>query len=82
MNIMLSPRAIPFRKRLRKYTDSEHDWVWVLRSLAPVNGLAKWSRNEPVVGAGSNGLYARFLRSEPGFNFVSEQERCFAPEEL
>jgi hypothetical protein len=41
-NAMLSPRAIPSRKRLGEYTNSEHDWVGILHAFAHVNGVAEW----------------------------------------
>src|ERR1035438_9514598 len=41
-NTMLSPRAIPLRKRLGEYTNSEHDWAWILHALAHVNGVVEW----------------------------------------
>lgn len=41
-NTMLSPRAIPLRKRLGEYTKSEHDWAWILHAVAPVNGVVEW----------------------------------------
>jgi hypothetical protein len=41
-NAMLSPLAIPSRERVGEYTNSEHDWAWILHALARVNGVVEW----------------------------------------
>jgi hypothetical protein len=52
-NAMLSSRAIPLRKRLGEYTNSEHDWEWILHAFAHLNGVVEWRPKEPVAGVSS-----------------------------
>jgi hypothetical protein len=49
-NTMLSPCAIPLRKRPDEYTNSEHDWAWILHALAHVNGW--WSGDQKSLQRG------------------------------
>ena len=59
-NTMLSPRAIPLRKRLGEYTNSEHDWGVDSARACP----CKWSGGVVAKGAcsrgGARGFYAGF----------------------
>jgi len=54
-NAMLSSRAITLRKHLGEYTNSEHDWAWILHALAHVSGAAEWWPRESVAGVESTG---------------------------